>query len=437
MSELVSNTARSCGEQQTISGMKLRHLAVLHRHGDRSPIIRTLAPSEAYWTAQLAPPPAAGMPAANPTDGDEGIGMPWGQLTRLGASQLHARGAELRELLLRRAPASFWWLAPTASVAVTSTAFPRTVHSTRALLSGLMLDTPGGLSAARAATAGTYVHGSGLTHTVGHDGWQHMIPDMWVTEEQRKAQAAVWARGAARARMAGAEEARLRLSELLVRVGILPPPPSGAAADEGVEWNLLHDCTHCTAAHGAAAGISPALVAALSHGGGGSAGYGGAAMLELEGDEYHTDDLAELHALAALAAAHNQWRWFTLQSDATVAHLSVGPFVEAYLAGLQQRGGVVGAPPLMQVYSAHDSTMASLMAALDLKSAVTREWIWPDYAAVLRAEVLEPSGGGADVARFFLNDEPMLVGVGSGEYLPELPAAELVPIWARQKAQRE
>jgi hypothetical protein len=69
--------------------------------------------------------------------------------------------------------------------------------------------------------------------------------------------------------------------------------------------------------------------------------------------------------------------------------------------------------------------MVSLMAALGLKSAAGQN-MWPTYASVLRAEVLEPADGGDNVVRFFLNNELMHV---SG--VPELKPSQLAPIWQR------
>jgi len=407
------------------AGMRLRHVSLLHRHGDRSPIIKMLEPSALYWSEQLAPPPTTAVGWKACASGGEPLGLPYGQLTKLGASQLHARGRELRKFLLQRAPTSFWWLAPAESIAVTSTAFPRTVHSTRALLSALLAaegeDGSDG-SGCDGGGGGGGVYGGGLAHAVRHEGWMDMIPDMGVSEEQVNAEAAVWARGAARDRFASAEDARLRLGELLVRVGVLPPAANPEQVGAGVSWNLLHDATNCAAVHGAAAGLAPALCSALEHGGAGDAGATGSGDTGVA----HSD-IAELRSLSALAAEHNTWRWFTLQSDTHVARLSVGPFVERYVAALQHAsagaGRGEGGAPLVQVYSAHDSTMVSLMAALGLKSAAGQN-MWPTYASVLRAEVLEPAGGGDDVVRFFLNNEIMHV---SG--VPELKPSQLAPIW--------
>jgi hypothetical protein len=307
---------------------RLLGVTIVHRHGDRSPIQALLKPSAKYWTNLLArAPPAADIPTAAPPGIEEGLPTPYGQLTELGAAQMHNRGLELRQYLLDAAPhLRQQQHIPPSAVRVISTPFPRTMLSNRALLSGLMSvnveDT------ARTTALSNWVHGPGISHSISSAGWADMIPDMNVCDAQVAAEAAALGTDEALVRVAEATPKQHRLAEMLAHFGVLQPGDGGGGGGAPVpRWGLLHDAIHCAHIHGAAGGLPTALCdvlggAALGKTGSGAAPIGAAAS-----------DLAELAALVNYAGEHNAWRWFALQSDPEVARLSVGPFVTRFIRG--------------------------------------------------------------------------------------------------------
>ena len=104
-------------------------------------------------------------------------------------------------------------------------------------------------------------------------------------------------------------------------------------------------------------------------------------------------------------------------------------------AAAQAAGGAEAgakAVPFARIYSAHDSTIIALMGALGLRGAAadgSLEFKWPDYAAVLRADVLshDDKGSSPPLLRFSLNGEPLFVGEREHEHA--VPLSAVRPVW--------
>ena len=130
--------------------------------------------------------------------------------------------------------------------------------------------------------------------------------------------------------------------------------------------------------------------------------------------------------------------WFALQSHPRVAQLSAGRFVERFLQGTAAQAASsaeIGCStvPFARIYSAHDSTIIALMGALGLKGTAadgSLEFKWPDYAAVLRADVLsaDDGRGSAPLLRFSLNGEPLFVAEHAHEHA--VPLSAVRPVWS-------
>lgn len=147
--------AASTRQDELKARLVLQHVAVMHRHGDRSPVFDKcganlyVGPEEKeFWKQQLAPPeqvaelaktgtvvgPTPELPPSGPPK--HGGVFPGGNVTQQGLASLERVGATLREKY-----ADF--IDPTWSndeVFVESTNFFRTIQSVQSLLKGMFPD---------------------------------------------------------------------------------------------------------------------------------------------------------------------------------------------------------------------------------------------------------------------------------------------------------
>ena len=220
--------------------MQLRHLQVVHRHGDRTPIT-PLADKE-YWTGIIPSKSEldrlaigttvvrtdAGANTPHPAQGD-GV---FGTLTHRGVEMMREGGVRIREQYPDFIPQS---PSPDA-VRVHSTDFPRTLHSVQALLQGL------------------FPAGHATTVEIDVTLAQQMIPDPVprLSREQEELETAVLCSEAVLRHAAAVEPLRQRYSEVLLQQGTLDPSAyemagMGAGDEAGtvLSWNKLAEVLKC------------------------------------------------------------------------------------------------------------------------------------------------------------------------------------------------
>ena len=334
-------------------GLELRHLQVVHRHGDRTPIT-PLADRE-FWNSVLPSHGTSDQLAVgtniirksgsvpHPAAGD-GV---FGTLSARGVEQMRMAGAQLREMYAEFLPAT-----PShEEVRVHSTDFPRTIESVQALLQGLFSpherrQRPIEIDATRS---------------------DRMIPDPVprATTEQAQLEAAVLRSDAVLAHAAEVEPLRQRYSQVLRDAHTLDPAAyelSGTGAGDETDgytlsWNKLAEVMKCLHAyHRLPDGLTP-------------------------------DDVRR----ASEAGAH---RWTAIMRDSRIARLAMGEMAtEIVTKACDAAHGAAhdGDAPASKLvlWSAHDSTFFGLLAIFDLDAPVA----WPPYAAQLHIELLEEVRG--------------------------------------------
>ena len=367
--------------------VRLLHVQVVHRHGDRTPI--TPMANETFWGSILPPSHVLegiakgtrlmhdenSLAGANHAAGGRGV---FGQLSQLGLLQMVDLGNQLREelhlddedndigddnhhedehgnkhiyggkLFHGKAP-----LHP-QRIKVTSTNFPRTVQSVQGLLVGLF---PDGTS--------TDVE-IDVTKTNG------MIPDPQPRRTQEQVE--LERKLAARPHLAEKEE---EMRELAIRAtnairhelgddyekfifGVGEEngddPSSGnnnSHQTKPLPWSQLAEVTTCLKAKN---------------------------MLPKE----ITD--ADQEAISGHAA----WRWFQNLRHPSLARLAMHEMVQDMVDGLHRskncpRIGTEDDEPFLHVFSAHDSTLMGLICAFHLQQPSQ----WPHYASYIKVELIE------------------------------------------------
>lgn len=345
--------------------MQLRHLQVVHRHGDRTPIA-PLADKE-YWAGVIpsqseldrlavgttvvrtdvasVPHPAAG----------DGV---FGTLSLRGVEMMREGGARLREQYPDIIPPS---PSPQA-IRVHSTDFPRTIQSVQALLQGLF-------PADRATTV-----------EIDATKTEQMIPDPVprVSREQEKLESAVLESEAVVRHSAAVEPLRKRYSDVLLQHGTLDPSAyemagvgAGDEAGTVLSWNKLAEVLKCLHAYGR-------LPAELSD-----------------------DDVKQ-------ASGAGAYRWTALMRERRIAQLAMGRMASSIVASARAAALDDGCAERLVLWSGHDSTLFGLLAVFELDAPAA----WPPYGAQLHVELLEEQAGTEArprgfYLRFSLNGEPL------------------------------
>jgi len=162
-------------------GTQLHHVVVVHRHGDRAPVTRSIGPKyppstdvEALWRGKLISGANEALLKAVATaqrddddDDDTGAvtddlyhggrdaaGIPYGQLTDKGSEQLQALGRALRSRYVGGGDTFLPPTVPADAVYARTTNMCRTMNSLRSLLAGLYgLGTPDDVARRRAEDA--------------------------------------------------------------------------------------------------------------------------------------------------------------------------------------------------------------------------------------------------------------------------------------------
>ena len=358
------------------SHLKLHHLQVIHRHGDRTPIT-PLADRE-FWSSVLPNSSqlvslAAGTEVVrakgrepHPAAGD---GL-FGTLSARGVDQLQTGGIALRQKYPDFLPS----LATAESVRIFSTAFPRTIQSVQALLHGLFPP----------ATR----RGPPIVIDTTHS--DDMIPDPVprATVEQEEREAAVLRSEAVLAHAAEAEPLRVRLSQALLEARILDPiayqsqSASWGVGDQAkgttLSWNKLAEVLKCLHSYSR---LPPGLT---------------------------VDDVTRANEAGA-------YRWTVLMRDRRIAQLAMGSLTAAIVKTASGAARDASGLQKLVVWSGHDSTLFGLLAAFQLEAPA----VWPPYASQLHVELLEEVGSarprGTWYLRFSLNGEILRCALGAAD----------------------
>ena len=350
-------------------GLQLRHLQVVHRHGDRTPV--TPLADRAFWASVLPSDEereslATGTEVVRASDSvphpAAGDGL-FGTLSARGVQQMKAGG----EMLRCTYPEFIPEVATAGAVSIYSTDFPRTIQSVQALCQGLFP-----VVSRRSPIQ--------IDATRGH----YMIPDPVprLTTEQEELEEAVLASEAVRAHADAVEPLRVHLSDVLhdtvdPRAYTLTGMGAGdVASGHLLSWNKLAEIMKCLHAYGR-------LPTGLTE-----------------------QDVQQ----ASAAGAH---RWTVLMRDKRIAHLAMGQMASDIVTAARDAARDASTPRLV-VWSAHDSTIFGLLAMFALDAPAT----WPPYASQLHIELLEELVGSERpcglYVRFSLNGEALGCGLGGG-----------------------
>ena len=352
-------------------GFHLERVVVVHRHGDRTQIARSIGPRypedeerAAVWKTKLPSQAAVAAMAAvahstysvtafartgkrdtaetaalslteEIYSGEDSTSNPYAQLTDVGAQQLFKLGTELR----RRYEAEGVPLNADAIYA-RSTNMCRTLQSLRSLLVGLLggssLESP--LSLQQKVRINTRPKATEFMFPAADGPCEAMV--------QRRA--IVFPEGFMEENLPGYPDLEARMKQALGYEG-------------KVSWLTVKEILTCSKVHGLAfpAGVEDADEKQISH----------------------------------LAG----WMWGKLYSDAELNRLAIGRFLGEVLGDLTN---AALSNKAVFLYSGHDSTLVPLLCALGCHDDV-----WPPYASSLALEIATSSSSGEKLVRAVYNDQ--------------------------------
>jgi hypothetical protein len=352
-------------------GFHLERVVVVHRHGDRAQIARSIGPKfpeeeerAALWKTKLPSPLTVATMAsvAHSTydvtafartgkrdttettslslidevySGEDSTSNPYAQLTEVGAQQLFKLGTELR----RRYEAEGVPLNAEAIYA-RSTNMCRTLQSLRSLLVGLLggssLETP--LNLQQKVRINTRPKATEFMFPAADGPCEAMV--------QRRS--VIFPEGFMEENLPGYPALEARMKQALGYEG-------------KVSWLTVKEILTCSKVHGL---VYPAGVE--------------------EEDEKQISHLAG-------------WMWGKLYSDAELNRLAIGRFLGEVLGDLTN---AALANKSVFLYSGHDSTLVPLLCALGCHDDV-----WPPYASSLALEIATSSSSGERLVRAIYNDQ--------------------------------
>ncbi|OQS00481.1 histidine acid phosphatase [Achlya hypogyna] len=284
-------------------GLALRHVVLMHRHGDRSPITARVSPTlymdeaeRSYWTSQLPSPEVfAALDAAatvvSESEAKQGGAWPNGQLTQRGVDGMFARGqairAQYKDFLAGATP---------DDVYIVSTNITRTIRSAQSVVRGLFPE-----------PAPFKVHTMAPQYlTPVHSNAEYMAFGIHANE-------------VAQATRPGYATLEAQMKDIL-----------GLGADEDVHWTIVREVLVCRKAHG------------------------------LPMPEGLTDELY------AAACDQNAWEWHLLYSDPDKAQRGFVRGLLEIQTHLQS-AVQTAISHRMTIISAHDNTIVALACALGLE----------------------------------------------------------------------
>jgi len=361
-------------------GLTLVQSLVVHRHGDRTPIT-PLADTE-YWASLL--PTAETLARIGRytnivgTPGDEerrvvGKGDVFGRLTKVGLAQMVRVGGVLRDDVARLMESYKFGAGedvdPNTWLKVASTDRSRTVQSVQGVLLGMLaLEEDVSLRGA----ARPLIIDVDVRHT------SKMVPDpqprryIGQVELEHELQLS----DQFRQREQNMRPLAIRVTRELKKSGILGKEAEGAVSGVGEDrtatnkrptndgesplpWNQLAEILKC-----------------------------------LEKNKRLPKSLARDTDAVRAVADHNAWRWFALLSDSRLGPMAIKSLAKKMVkngseavAAWKDGDGWLGIP-LMHIFSAHDSTLISLICAFKIE----RPAVWPEYGSVLKMEIYHDYG---------------------------------------------
>lgn len=366
----------------------LQNVIVVHRHGDRSQIARTIGihypeskdvadvwrtkmPSEASlqimaavasssWPLEPKPDTPRSL-ADEMYSGEDAGSHPYAQLTERGVSQLLAVGRELRSRYLDKTPGFF---SPDTSLAsqiyARSTNMCRTLQSLRSLLAGLYA-----LDASSPPPSALY-DAAALKISTRPKKQEVMFPAAdGPCDAMATRRAAIFSPEFAERNFPGYAEIEARVKTLL-------------GYQDKVAWLTIKEILTCSKEH------DIPFPAGISH-----------------------EDEQTISGLAG-------WMWGKLYSDRALNRLAIGRFVRELSEDLRAAMGPSADGGLddgsasstgphgkkILIYSGHDSTLVPLLCALDIYDGV-----WPPYASYLTLEIAQSRASGMRYVRALYNDK--------------------------------
>ncbi len=377
-----SYCAGSSGYEALSSDYKLDSVVVIHRHGDRAQIGRSIGPLwpedeeiTSFWRTKL--PTEDSLKTLAGTfqssleeivhDDVEGIeehlyagedksAYPYAMLSELGVNQLIAVGKHLRERYIDNGFISADHSKSHSEVYIRSTNMCRTLMSLRGLIAGLyeisgeshpsILKSKDFLSVStRPKTLETlFPQGGGPCASMAKRRAEILTPESYVEGINN-----------------------YEIIEEKVRDVL------GLDAEESVNWIRVKEILTCHRVHGRE------YIAAIS-----------------ESEEHKVSEIAG-------------WMWGKLYNDDKYNKLAIGRFLHELLLDIDQKVTQEGRKLL--VYSGHDSTLVPVLCALKVYDNQ-----WPPYASYLTLEMVTHKTSGARFVRALYNDESVAM-LGQREML--------------------
>ena len=381
--EIAKNTRTTTGSnEKTCRIFHRRHVQIVHRHGDRSPITSLL--DEEYWKRQLIPADKLkdlGERTSILSDGvvskhkANGRG-PFGKLTVLGLQQMVDLGTLLKDELAGNNqpkkmdqhtilyPHIFTSQRPLepSNITVFSTSFERAIQSAQGVLVGLFPDQKTKIS-------------MDARHT------NIMLPDPQprLTQEQVALEDTL----AARPHLQKREDELLGLAVRVTQAlhPLLAPDAHEASfgaqqlrhvSAESIEieplaWNQLAEILKCLS-------VRQQLPPGVSE------------------DDHRA------------VVQHAAWRWFETFRHPRLAFLGMHTFCDLLVTASRRAAAADPSISPLILYSAHDSTLIGLLCAFKLEQPIQ----WPEYGSYWMMEVLEEeiaNDNNQFYIRFSLNGE--------------------------------
>ncbi|OQS06759.1 histidine acid phosphatase [Thraustotheca clavata] len=284
--------------------LALRHVLLIHRHGDRSPITTYVAPrlfmddaEKEYWVSQLLTPEQlkkleAVVEMVSDVEPKKGGSWPNGQLTQRGMDGMIQRGRLLRERYR-----DFLEGVNCDDIAIYSTNILRTIQTAQCVVTGMLPD----VGVMKVHTRAPHL----LTPIHSHHEYEAF---------------GLYANQVARTNRKGYEKLEKQMKEILE-----------LESDQHIHWTMVREVLICRKAHG------------------------------LPMPEGITDELYDA------ICGHNAWEWHLLYNDPTkgqrgfVRGLAV---IQSHFRKIVEKN----TSQRMTIISAHDNTIVALICALGLES---------------------------------------------------------------------
>lgn len=356
----------------------LQQVIIVHRHGDRAQIARSIGPKYPestsiadIWRTKL--PTSSSLAAMAsvaqstysvtaitqglPTEkmkentlaeelyaGEDMANSPYAQLTEIGAQQLMSVGRELRRRYLGAHGFSFELAEAPSNIYARSTNMCRTLQSLRSLLAGLF---------AVDSTAPSALHSStGLKISTRPKSQEVMFPTAdGPCESMVERRNIIFPPNFMEQNLEGYSPLEAKVKAAL-------------GYSDKVGWLAVKEILTCSKVHGIP--FPEGLTA---------------------------DDEKSISRLAG-------WMWGALYKDKTLNRLAIGRFLTELLDDIL----VNHKDKKMLIYSGHDSTLVPVLCALDCYDDK-----WPPYASYLSLEIVESKKSGEKFVRALYNDEPIAI----------------------------